>query len=677
MALCVAAGEALRTTLPYGRGQMAVFGHGDAAILAGLVLLTPFEITLGACIGAVIMHAFARTDTLKAAFNLAQLTLATTGASLLFTALTGPGVALSPTLLPAYIAASALFMLLNASLVATVVATVTQTPVRVAILRLLPPTAVLSTGSACLGLLALGLLDAHVYLLPVLGVPLVFLTAGSRQQIDAQLRVERSQQLVKFERRLDDATDVGELDAVLIDGIHALANATAAVWRGGQWVSTVPENSGECPVVAGGTGMVKASVRELGPNATAQGVAINMDDAVVVAWGGDLGDIQGTEDWIERLARSATDHAERARAQHALLRERATLQRVVSGTQDGIYLLDADKRIRLVNPAMAMLLASRAGAVEGSLASDSFGPGDWSSPGVRDIERQTSDGAAVWRVSVASVTDDGAEEVGIGVVHDVSDERHLARMKDDMLAIVSHELRTPLTPIRAAAQLLNTRWRSMADPQREQLLEQVSDRAEHLTRLVEDLLLVAQMSSEDGQAPVPRLEEVDIAAIVAHNVGQHQSSRVPQISYEGPERLHAVTDVRRLRQVLDNLIDNACKFSMDASPVKVRVEGLRDTVAVSVIDYGRGIRRADLKRIFDKFERLEDPLVMQTSGAGLGLYIVRSLVTALGGELQVDSTFGLGTTMTVTLPSDPRVTLCAPAPLHLTMVEPVTHEDVA
>jgi signal transduction histidine kinase len=239
----------------------------------------------------------------------------------------------------------------------------------------------------------------------------------------------------------------------------------------------------------------------------------------------------------------------------------------------------------------------------------------------------------------------------VAVVHDVSAERRLAKMKDNMLAVVSHELRTPLTPIKASAQLLRTRYDRLPDEQRELLLSQIEDRADHLTRLVSDLLLVGSLSASGRSDVQVDLVPADLAELV-RDAGRHLAISHPghTIDVSAPPRLPTATDPVRLRQIIDNLVDNACKYSPGDSRVHLLVSEEGPHAVLRVVDAGRGIPPEHLNRVFERFERVEDPMVMTTSGAGLGLYIVKELTEALGGTVQLDSALGKGTTVSVRLP---------------------------
>jgi signal transduction histidine kinase len=228
-------------------------------------------------------------------------------------------------------------------------------------------------------------------------------------------------------------------------------------------------------------------------------------------------------------------------------------------------------------------------------------------PDVRGVVRGDGDNERVWRVSVTAVRDEALlralhrsptdhGDLRVAVVHDVSAERRLARMKDDMLAVVSHELRTPLTPIKASAQMLRRGWERLDPAAREDLLATVERRSDHLTRLVEDLLLVGQLSSDrPGSGPRINAVPTDLAAVVRDDAAQLALSHPDHhLVVDAPETLPAVTDRMRVRQVLANLLDNACKFSQPGTTVEVTLVLDGAEAVVVGADQGRCIPAEDL-----------------------------------------------------------------------------------
>jgi PAS domain S-box-containing protein len=339
--------------------------------------------------------------------------------------------------------------------------------------------------------------------------------------------------------------------------------------------------------------------------------------------------------------------------------QKVLLERVVADSSEGIVLAEASGRVLLWSPSMERISGLEAAEAEGKslgylLRGRSMdGASTHVEVGGEDAEIQVTraDGSDRWlRIQHGPARDpDGALRWDVVLVHDVTTEHATEKMKEHFLATVSHELRTPLTPIVGYAKFLLRR--GDVDPQtRKEALASLLERAEHMQRLVDDLLLASSVVGSSGQKVHARREPVDIAEIVSRAV---VSARVThpsrEIILQGTEPLLAFGDTARIRQVLANLIDNAVKFSPADSRVYVRVarEGVR--AAIHVVDHGRGIPTDKRQIIFEKFRRLEDPNTMETGGAGLGLFIVRSLVHAMGGSVGVDSQPGKGSTFTLRL----------------------------
>lgn len=236
-------------------------------------------------------------------------------------------------------------------------------------------------------------------------------------------------------------------------------------------------------------------------------------------------------------------------------------------------------------------------------------------------------------------------------IHRLRSTREAERMRKEFLATVSHELRTPLTPIIGFAKFLLRRDDIPPEARRQALLS-LLDRAEHMQRLVEDLLLASSVDEEGRGAPHARREPVDISEVteaVVRSVRANHTHRMVWIDEQ--DAVVALGDRLRIGQVLANLLDNAIKYSPPDSVVRVFVARERENVAISVMDYGRGIPEERQRDIFRKFRRLENPDQMETGGPGLGLFIVDQLVRAMGGSVDVRSRPGKGSVFTVRLPA--------------------------
>jgi PAS domain S-box-containing protein len=337
----------------------------------------------------------------------------------------------------------------------------------------------------------------------------------------------------------------------------------------------------------------------------------------------------------------------------ALAEETAKLSAVVDNTSDGIAMVDDTGRVRLWSQTMARMTGVDQAQLQGGLESlpdvvrtlvVSSQSAD-STPGApaAQVHLVRADGeeldvavSTVWvREAAASEATDSTGWVSILTVHDETRERRVERLKTDFVATISHELRTPITPIKGYARLLATRGDRVNPEKRAQALQVISDRADHLSRLVDDLLLASHVS--DNTRLGIEMEVQDLGTVVRQAVaGFPQMST--RIVVELPEEPVLVQcDRIRAVQCLANLIGNAEKYSPAHSTVEVLVESAGLQARVHVRDHGSGIPESERDKVFDRFYRREDPFTMRTGGAGLGLHIARELAIAMGGGLTLQS----------------------------------------
>lgn len=341
--------------------------------------------------------------------------------------------------------------------------------------------------------------------------------------------------------------------------------------------------------------------------------------------------------------------------------ERDRLDRVIAGASDGIVLLDPHGRIEMWSPAMADLTGIDAEHAVGRQAAgllvsdrDPFTPLErttqWNVE--TDIARPNGTTRNVDVTHTRLVDPGGLPDGTVTLVRDMTRQREVETMKHDFVARVSHELRTPLSPIQGMAQTLLRHRSRMDDDRVERALALIAERSEHMGRLVEDLLLASKIASP-GSAIVDQLELVAVDAYVVVD------KTVSWLASDHPERRFSISGTRpvvladelRTTQILTNLLSNACKYSLAASDIDIRITEGPGGVAISVDDRGPGIPHDKTQVIFERFQRLEDPMTMTTGGAGLGLFISRQLAEAMGGTLEVTARSGGGSRFTLTLPS--------------------------
>jgi PAS domain S-box-containing protein len=235
-------------------------------------------------------------------------------------------------------------------------------------------------------------------------------------------------------------------------------------------------------------------------------------------------------------------------------------------------------------------------------------------------------------------------------LHDVS-ERHAAEeLKSQFFALVSHELRTPLTSIVGYAEMVNEAEASRISPEGREYMGIIRRSAEKLNRLVQDLLLVAQV--EAGTFGVD-LTPIDVVPVVQNCVEESRPAAEEagiHLSTDAEEVPTLMADSSRLGQVIDNLVSNAIKFTAGGGTVMVRVRNEGNRCALEVSDSGVGIGHDELEHLFDRFYRAQEARKGHYGGAGLGLAISKAIVDAHEGEIRVTSEPGEGSTFRVLLP---------------------------
>jgi two-component system phosphate regulon sensor histidine kinase PhoR len=352
---------------------------------------------------------------------------------------------------------------------------------------------------------------------------------------------------------------------------------------------------------------------------------------------------------LDKLARSLSSSLQELRG------ERDRMAGILEGMQEGVLLLDAKRRIVILNPTlreMLLLPADAAGkplleVVRNAELRDLF------DAAARDDEpttREVEIGNIKPRRLLARIARmPGSARQVVAVFVDVTEVRRLESMRRDFVANVSHELRTPVTSIRSAAETLIDG--AANDPAASQAFISIIDRnAQRLQSLVEDLLDLSRIEARGFRLS---LEPIELRPLFSQVLGlfrERASKKNVHIEERVVGEVPAVRgDRRALEHVMTNLIDNAVKYCGTDSHVRLSVSVSEDSVTISVADDGPGIDERHLPRIFERFYRVDPGRSRDVGGTGLGLSIVKHLVEAMGGHVSVDSKLGAGTTFSFTL----------------------------
>jgi len=379
------------------------------------------------------------------------------------------------------------------------------------------------------------------------------------------------------------------------------------------------------------------------------------------------GDYQQTVD-IERsdeigdLARALNTMTVRMNGQiNALTTDRNKTRAILAGMVEGVIAIDRDERVVHVNSAAESILDID--------LREAAGRRIWEATRVREACEALSGAMREQRMSVteariatpqkeqviqliATPLRDGAGQLdgAILVLHDVSELRKLESVRRDFIANISHELKTPLAAICGLVETL-IEDRDMAQETHERFLEKVRDQASRLSNLVVDLLTISRLESDDGGL---QYEPVDLRETLAESyraqLAAAETKRLQVEAHVPDEEVVVDGDGEALRELADNLVNNAIKYTPTGGRVDIRlfVEGLNAVVEVE--DTGIGIATEDQNRIFERFYRVDKARSRQLGGTGLGLSIVKHVALAHGGNVALRSAPGQGSTFRVQIP---------------------------
>lgn len=225
----------------------------------------------------------------------------------------------------------------------------------------------------------------------------------------------------------------------------------------------------------------------------------------------------------------------------------------------------------------------------------------------------------------------------------------LDKLKGNLLSTVSHELRTPLAIIKGYSTMLIDYDKRLRRDKKSEYLGSIDRATDRVTELVDHLLDMSRL--EAGLLNMNK-EPTDVSELIREMVAEARLRAAGHtMVLEMRRRLPVVNvDVRRIRQVLDNIIDNAIKYSAEGTKVVIKARRVESELLVSVADQGIGIPNEDLKKVFDRMYRIEQRLSPEIGGVGLGLAICKGLVQEHGGRIWVESKLEKGSTFYFTLP---------------------------
>ena len=356
-----------------------------------------------------------------------------------------------------------------------------------------------------------------------------------------------------------------------------------------------------------------------------------------------------------RLAYAFNRMTDRVQAQmEEASQERGRLEAALNSSIDAVAALDREGRILFANVGFEQTFDTRSESVIGEpmvwvLADEQVLDAirDSRDRGMRQINIVERPGRRFLQVVTTPIVGGGEWSVLL-VCHDLTDVKRTELVRRDFVANVSHELRTPLAAVKSVVETLADGALEEPDVARE-FLTRADEEVDRLVLLVEELLELSRI--ESGEQPVVS-KETDIPALLAEVVRRLMSQ-----AERAEVRLHLAdsgaglcyVDASRIERAVINLVQNAIKFTPAGGDVTITAERKPGTVEIAVSDTGIGIGSEDVPRIFERFYKVDHSRA--SLGSGLGLALVKHAVEAQGGNVRVESTPGLGSTFTISVPT--------------------------
>jgi two-component system phosphate regulon sensor histidine kinase PhoR len=254
-------------------------------------------------------------------------------------------------------------------------------------------------------------------------------------------------------------------------------------------------------------------------------------------------------------------------------------------------------------------------------------------------------------IYVASLSDDQGEPIGaVLVLHDVTELKHLERIRTDFVANASHELKTPITAIRGLAETM------VGDPDPEKAtlmryMERIHAQSMRLSNLITDLMTISRLEADQGTGEFTRINFYDLVRREVRAAGSAVEAKFHSLTLEPcPDVLEVYGDRQNLSQLANNLIDNAVKYTPEGGQIVVRARREGQEVVLEVQDNGIGISPQYQERVFERFYRVDKARSQSLGGTGLGLSIVRNIAERHQGSVGVQSQLGRGSTFTFRMP---------------------------
>jgi len=340
--------------------------------------------------------------------------------------------------------------------------------------------------------------------------------------------------------------------------------------------------------------------------------------------------------------------------------EKNKTQTIITSFADGLLVFDKEKKLTMINPQAGNFLGIKPEEIIGKSNLELY-----ELKALRDLmallgkemkgifrKEWEAKREFVLEVSTIPLMTEEEEAGTLVVLHDVSREKIVERLKTEFVSLSAHQLRTPLSAIKWTLRMLLDGDLGEITKEQREYIEKTYGSNERMISLINSLLNVTRI--EEGRFIYrPVLAKIDeIAESVVEAFEEEIEGKQIKFQFEKPkEQLPRVfVDVEKIKMAIQNLVDNAIRYTLERGQVTVALKGVNEEIEFSVKDTGVGIPKEQQERVFTKFFRGANVIRLETEGSGLGLFITKNIIEAHGGKIWFESEEGRGSTFYFTLP---------------------------
>jgi len=342
--------------------------------------------------------------------------------------------------------------------------------------------------------------------------------------------------------------------------------------------------------------------------------------------------------------------------------EKSKTSAIIANFTDGLLVLDTENRLSLINPQAEDFFNIKTKDVVGQPISELV-TSSTLKPLIKLLGKRTEKlfrkelslkgpKEKTLEVTTVPIFREGKEPETLVILHDISREKIVERMKTEFVSLSAHQLRTPLSAIKWTLKMLLDGDLGEITEEQRNFIQKTYQSNERMISLINDLLDITRI--EEGKILYkPTFDQIeDIAQFVINSFDEQIKKRKIKLEFKKPkEKLPKVkVDVEKIRVAISNFLDNAIRYTPVGGRVTVYLKRVKNEVELSVEDTGVGILKDQQKRIFTKFFRGANAVRMETEGSGLGLFIAKNIIEAHKGKTWFKSEKGKGTTFYLALP---------------------------